>query len=406
MPAAEATTTDRLADEPVPAQAPSSEAAVRRGYLDQAAIGYVIYGVGAVAAFIGAKLALTDAQIGLHSSALAVGTVLAGLSAHRLDLLAGVRRTHVVGLSLLALAALLLAWAPGLWATLAGGAAVGLGTGLLLGHINQVMTAGGGALGRVRLARSTLVAILSSVTVPVFIGIGVAIGIGWELALIPALGFVSAGLVATRGFEERPLDPTTGRGRLSREYWTAWALVVSVVAAEFATVFWLGSLVELRTGVSLETATLGLSVLLAGFIVGRVGLSTHALGRVDPVWLLRAAIGLAAIGLIVPWVSTSYELSMVGVLVAGIGLSMLYPPAAAMMLATAPRVAGLASSRLVLATGVAMLLSPLVLGLVADVAELALAWALVPGVCVVAALLTVPVARDRRRLRLTSAEIT
>jgi hypothetical protein len=35
---------------------------VRRSYLDQAAIGYLIYMVGAVTAFLAAALALFDAQ--------------------------------------------------------------------------------------------------------------------------------------------------------------------------------------------------------------------------------------------------------------------------------------------------------------------------------------------------------
>ena len=166
---------------------PSSTAAVRRGYLDQAFVGYLVYGVGAVTAFIAVKLTLSDAEAGLHSSALAVGTVLAGLTTNRLERLAGMTVMHYLGRGLLTAAAILLAWAPGLPVTLTGAGAAGLGTVLVLGHVNQIMTAGGGALARVRLTRSLLLAIITSVTVPLFIALGVAIGVGWELALVPAL---------------------------------------------------------------------------------------------------------------------------------------------------------------------------------------------------------------------------
>lgn len=67
-----------------------------------------------------------------------------------------------------------------------------------------------------------------------------------------------------------------------------------------------------RTGVSLAEATLVVSAVVLGMIVGRMAISTHALGVRDPVWMIRSGIALALAGLLVPWVSTSYELSMAG----------------------------------------------------------------------------------------------
>ena len=346
---------------------PASVGAVRRGYVDQAVVGYLVYSVGAVTAFLAVGLALTDAEAGLHSTALATGMVVAGLTSHRLDARLTMRRVHFLGLGAIALAMVFIWWAPAFLATLAGAAGVGFGAGLLLGHINQVMTAGGGALARVRLARSTLVAMMMSVTVPLFIGVGEAAGIGWQLALVPAAALVGVASVATRGFEERPTDVVAGQARLRKAFWVAWALLILVIAIEFMTVFWSGAMVERRTGVPLAEATLAISAFIGGVIAGRLALSTQAVSARDPVWLMRGGIVVAMVGLLLPWASTSYEISLVGTFVAGIGLGPLYPLGATITLATAPDHARLASSRLVLASGAAILVAPLILGVAADI---------------------------------------
>lgn len=375
---------------------PAATPAVRRGYLDQALVGYLIYGVGAVTAFLAVRLALSDAEAGLHSTAIAVGMVSAGLTSHRLDSLFSMRVVHFTGLGSLGAAVGLIVWAPALWATMLGAFAAGLGAGLLLSHVNQVMSAGGGALARVRLARSTLVAMLTSVTVPVFIGIGAATGIGWQLALLPAAVLVGIGVIATTGFEERPVQSVVDRSRLPQRFWFAWVLVVLVIAAEFSSVFWASTLVREQTGVTLADATLVISAFIGGMIAGRVGLSLHAVSAHDPVRLMRAGLGIGLLSLLLTWVSTSYEVSMIAMFFAGIGIGVLFPLGAAVTLDTVPGRAHAASGRLVLASGAAILVAPLVLGVMADLAGVAVAWLILPVVCIAALLLTLPVGRARR----------
>ena len=52
---------------------------MRRAYVDQAAVSYSFYVVGASAAFIAAALSLSETEAGLHSSAMAVGMIVAGV---------------------------------------------------------------------------------------------------------------------------------------------------------------------------------------------------------------------------------------------------------------------------------------------------------------------------------------
>lgn len=379
---------------------PSPDSAVRRAFIDQSVVGYLVYWVGAVTAFIAVRLSLSDAEAGLHSSALAVGVIVAGVTAHQLDGLLGMRRMHFVALAFLGLGAALVAWASGIAVTLLGAAGVGLGAGLLLSHVNQIMAAGGGAIARLRLARGTLVAMLASVTVPLFIGLGEASGIGWQLAVVPGVALVTAAFVATRHFEERPSQEAADQARLPRSFWTAWIVVILVIGAEFAVIFWSSSLVERRSGVSLAEATLGISAFVAGIIAGRMALSSHAISGRDPVLMLRVAVVLAIVGMLLPWASTSYEVAMIGMFVTGIGVGALYPVAASITLATAPGHARVISGRLVLASGLAILIAPFILGIAAELVGVVTAWLLVPGVCLVVLLLTIPVGRDRAKLHI------
>lgn len=287
---------------------------------------------------------------------------------------------------------MLIAWAPTFAVTLVGAATVGIGTGLLLGHVNRTVSAGGGALARVRLARSTLVAVVASLAVPIGIGLGDASGLGWQVFAVPALVLVTASVLAAR---RRPAQATEVpvSGVLPGRYWVAWSLVAVLIAVEYATVVWSSSIIESQTGASLSSATLVLAAFVLGVIVGRSTLSLHAVSRLDPILILRMGIGAALVGTLLMWGSTSMEVSVAGLVLAGLGLGVLYPLAASIALATAPTQAQRASIRLVLAPGVAILVAPLMLGLVADSTGIGSAWLLIPALCLAGLALTLPVAR-------------
>ena len=368
---------------------------VRRSYIDQAAIGYLIYLLGAVTAFLAAALALSDAQAGMHSSGMAMGIIGASLVGHRLDDRFGLRSVHLAALGILALASLLVAWAPTFAVTLLGAGGFGLGCGLLLGHVNAAVSASGGVRALVQFTRSTLISMMLSVTVPLVIGIGIAIEVGWQFVIVPAFVLIGIAAVASWGRDDRPNGSAPTHGRLPGAFWLPWLLVVLVVCVEFGVLFWASSMVERSTGVSLADATLTISVFILGVIVARTGVSTPVIGRTDPVWLLRIGLALAFAGSLAVWATSSYELSMAAMFLGGVGLGALYPVAASVTLATAPGQSALASGRVVMASGVAVLLAPFILGIVADVTGVVTAWLLIPAICVASMLLTVPVARAR-----------
>lgn len=369
--------------------------AVRRAYVDQAAISYSFYVVGASAAFIAAALSLSETEAGLHSSAMAAGMIAAGLAGERFDALAGVRRMHYLGMGLLAVSLVLLAWAPMAAVTLAASLGVGLGAGALFGHVNHTLGAGGGSMARLRLTRGAFVAKASQLMAPVAIAVGAAVGLDWQFVVVPVLVLLAALVVWSRSAQPSAME---GREleRLPRAYWLPWLLTVSVIGLEFFVVVWGGSLVAAQTGESLADATLTISAFIAGMIAGRAVMSMPAAGRLEAMWIIRGGLLLTFVAVLVVWLSGMWAVSAAAMAVAGFGVGILYPPCAAITLATAPGAPAAASARLVLAAGLAILVAPLLLGVIADFSDIGSAWLLVPAVCVGVALLSVLVDRARQ----------
>jgi hypothetical protein len=375
---------------------PASVVDVGRAYLDATSMGYAISGVGAVTALIGTTLALSESEEGLHAVGLAVGLLGAGLVTDRLDRYIGTARVHVGALVLLALAVLALAWSPALGVTVFGAAGVGLGFGIMFAHVNQTLAAGGGSSARVRLARATLIAQVSSLTVPVVVWIGEEAGFGWSIVALPVLVMIGLSLIFTRGRHYRPIPTGPDAGTLPGAYWTTWLFVLIVNAFEWTIIFWSSTLVEQQTSVSLRDATLVISMFFAGMVIARSALSLPAFGRQEPVRLIRAGLAVLVVGSVVVWASSSFAISLIGFVAMGVGSGVQFPLGIALTLDTAPFQPQLASSRLALASGLGILVMPLFLGVVADASSVSVGWLVVPSMCLIGLALTVLIVRDQR----------
>ena len=148
--------------------------------------------------------------------------------------------------------------------------------------------------------------------------------------------------------------------------------------------------------VPLEEATLVISAFLGGTVLARAGLSLPAVSGQEPVRLMRAGLALVLLGSLAVWASTSFSLSVVGFLAIGLGSGVQFPLGVTLTMDTAVLQPQLASSRLVLATGLGILALPMILGVLAEASGVSVAWLLVPLICLAALALTIPVGRDRQ----------
>lgn len=377
-----------------PTDAAGTPAAVQRAYRDLGVVGYVLYGVGAASPFLRDALGLSDTQAGLHSSLVAIGLLGAGLLADRLDRWAGPSRVHAGAALLGAIATVLLAWAPALAVTLIAAWLTGLAVGVFIGHVNGLLGSDGGPEARTHLLRANVFGMVGPFVVPLIIALGLATGIGWQLVFLPALVLLAMSLRDALRHGIPMAQRAVAAGRLPRAYWLAWALLVTVIGVEFAVVFWAATLVERQTDASIGDAALAAGGFFAGMLLGRIALSVPAVGRIRPRLLMRGGLGLALAGTLVVWSAQTPVISGLGLVLAGLGVAGQYPLGSALALAAGQSAPGAAAARLTLASGTAILASPLLLGAVADVVGVAQAWVLVPGACLVALLLTLVAGRE------------
>jgi fucose permease len=124
-------------------------------------------------------------------------------------------------------------------------------------------------------------------------------------------------------------------------------------------------------------AATALSLLFWGMIVGRFA-GSRLVRRISPIRLLRITFVLAGIGTVVHWLSPLLAVSLVGLFLAGIGISNLYPLTTSIGLQVAEFNSSAAGSRLSLASGISMLVAPLIFGVLTDLADIRLAFAVEP----------------------------
>jgi fucose permease len=110
---------------------------------------------------------------------------------------------------------------------------------------------------------------------------------------------------------------------------------------------------------------------------------------------MRGSLVVALAGSLLAWSAGSVAIAALGIYLGGLGTGFLYPLGVSVALALVPGLQDRASSRLILASGVAILVSPFALGVAADVAGVSVAWLLVPVFCVAALALSVSVGRAR-----------
>jgi predicted MFS family arabinose efflux permease len=339
---------------------------------------------------IGRDLGVSAAVAGFHGTALAAGTVLAGLMQAPLVARLSRRGTIVVG-GVAVIASVALVTATGaLWGTLAGAVVAGVGGTLMVNAANVVLADSHGAAGSAAITEANGLGALVGALAPITLGAVVSAGWGWQPALLVVAVLVLGVLLALPPLpaSQPDDDPGDGRDGLPARYWWAWGVLVTLIAVEFSYTVWGTTLVAERTGVPVGTATSTLTVLILGLAVGRVLGSRLAL-RFAPGVLLLGAIAVTAVGWVLLWTSTTLAAAVVALAVSGLGMALHFPLGVSRSLEASAGRPDLASGRISLGAGLAIGAAPFVLGALTDAVGVQQAFLLVPALLLLATLLLV-----------------
>jgi predicted MFS family arabinose efflux permease len=373
-------------------------------YAQLAVFGYFLYGFGPSVPLQRDDLHVSSAIGGLHGTALATGSTLAGLTFALLRGRVGRTGTLRVGLLGLAAGTLLYCLVPALPVTLAGALICGLfGSYVVTGSV-VVLSAAHGRAGPAAFSEANAAAAGAGLLAPLLLGAGAAIGIGWQPGLlVAALAAVTVWVVSRR--ESRQPEPARAAesavagsdapGRLPSAYWLAWTVTLLCIGVEFCMTFWAADELRDRAGASPAAATAGITAIVGGMFAGRLLGGRLAL-RFRPGWLLLAAVVVTLAGFAAFWVSSAPVPALAGLVVVGLGIALQYPLGTVRAVAASGARPDRAAGRLSIAAGLASGIAPFALGALADSIGTHTAFLLVPALLLGAAV-GVLVSGDVRR---------
>jgi MFS family permease len=379
MPREGAGTLTRNLDASTP-ERPDRDAWVAFSYLS--IWGYLLYGLGNATPYLRNDLRLTAFEAGLHASAVAIGTLVAGVSAAAVARRVGTSRLLDASVAILVAAVALIVVAPALPVSLGGAFLMGLGGGTLGTQVNVRLGRAGGAESRRLMGQANAWAMVAAAAAPVAIGLAASELHDWRVALLAAVvGLVAITLIRPRA-SGSPSLVRIPRSSLPAPYWMAWLVIVLGVSIEFSFVFWGSTMVARQTGISSADATLLASLFVAGMFAGRAaigrGIGAHRGSRS----LLAAGLVIAMVGASVIRLTTLPALAGLGLFVGGLGTAGIFPIGTSAALQSAPKAQFEAAARVTLGSGIAVLVAPSALGLLADGVGVVNAW---PVILLVAA---------------------
>ena len=384
-------------------------------YLLMVCQGFLFYSIGFLTPYVESELGAPTWASAAPNSMMALGLLAAAIAVPR--------TIRVLG-----------AWgAASLWAAMIGGAAVLVAVGASLptllvgalltgiagaGSLTHAVTQFTGRQGGVLVMRATLASVVGGVLGPLVLSVSVR-SVGWNwgilapvplaigLAVVIAMGHRADGGASHAADGASPAaDEAAGAGgssgdagarsgeagkpahpreaRLGRPYWLAWLFLVLCVGAESSFVAWGAQVAVEQTGIPLADATALGSLFILGQVIGRIGLGAGDGLAIEPRRLLAVMVLVGLAGGILLWLGGTSAIAGAAFLMGGLGLAGVWATTASLALAHAPGAPVTGGARLSLATGLPILVAPLVLGVVAGSAGVLVAWTFVLGLLGVA----------------------
>lgn len=328
--------------------------------------------LGPLMPFLRDELDLSYTLGGLHLTAFAAGMVLAGLTGDKLVHRWGRRRVFWGGGGGMAAGALLFILFRRVEITIPSTFLMGYPGTLLMVMVQATLSDRHRQQRAIALTESNIGASISAGLAPLLVGNLQRIGIGWRGALF--LGVVCWGWLVLRfrsemiprNIEESSSEPRISSPKLPPIFWAYWLVVFLGVSVEWSIVFWGADFLDNTVGLSRVDASTIMSVFFLAMVIGRItGSRLTRSAHTGP--LLLIAVGLAAAGFLPFWLGPVAAVNIAGLFVAGLGVANIFPlTLSAASSVVAPPQADAASGRIALAAGLAILITPQVLGTLAD----------------------------------------
>jgi MFS family permease len=353
-------------------------------YAQLGAWGYFLYGFGPVVPMLRDENHVSSAVAGLHSTAMAAGSILGGALAPVVLRRFGRGRTMWATLAAVGVGIVALISLRGLVFTLPLVSVISLCGVVLITGVVASLNERHGVAAPAAITEANAVAVGAGLLAPLVIGLSVSAGFGWRPGLLSQVAIVAVLALAALTLRVRvPAGsvsaPAQSRQRqpLGRAYWYAWAMMAVTGSVEAGFSLWAADVLRTHAGMSQGGAAQSISAIVAGMFLGRIGGARLAL-RIAPIPLYLAALLTSAIGFGLFWASGTAAIAVVGLLVLGLGNAMHYPIAIALAMRAAPGQPDRAAASASYSMGLSFGAGPLILAALADAVGVRAAFLLVP----------------------------
>lgn len=361
---------------------------------------YLINILGPIIPFLRGEMGFSYTVSSLHTSAFAIGMMIAGATGDRIASRMGRRRALWLGAVGLVTGSLLLmvGWNP--IVTIASALLMGTVGTLLMVTVNASLADQYGEQRTVAFTESNVIAGIYTISAPLLLGFASRTIFGWRATLAIAIIYTfwlywryqnfdltttaTAQTVTAQTATIQNQSGQTRSNKLPAGYWRYWVVLIPLVAVEFCITGWASTFLEVHAGMSRANAALMLSLFFLAMLLGR-WFATVAMRWIAASHLLLLAIGLCGAGFLLHWLASTALLSVTGLFLAGLGVANHFPLTMGLAVGAAADQADKASARIVIASGSAILTLPLLLGGLADWAGLWYAYPIVLPLLMVAA---------------------
>ena len=343
-------------------------------------------GFGPALPLLQADQGTSAAVAGLHGTAMGISSIIAGSINARVAHRFGRPQSVWLGLMIFNIGAMSFTVLPKAWQTIPAILIAGIGMSLTI--TNSLMNVSGHYKSHAPRAVSQANGVNSAFVLLGNFIIGVIAGsqFSWRLGLLVCLPFAII-LYLTLGRQQRTehIPDTEGHqtGSLPLKYWLSWIGMMFCIAAEFAVAFWAAALFREKTDLSAALSTTLVLAFPCGMMIGR-WFGTHIFPTMDIDDRLRAIIALQGGGFALFWFSTNPWLSFTALFIVGLGTSMQFALSSLRLLRFGREKPDLAIGKSSLSAGIAIGLSPLLLGLLADRFGIVQGFLLVPALIICA----------------------
>ena len=350
-------------------------------------VNFFLGGFGPAQPLLRADQHTSLAIAGLHGTAMGIASIISGFSIPYLTHRFGRSQAGWIGLIVFSFGLLALALVQPIQLTILAAFVAGYGCSTVINSFVVSLNGHYGELAPIAVGQANGVSSAGYVVGTATIGsIAQAAPDFWRMGLILILPLALYLYFFRR---ERTTDshvPSTEGpqgGKLSIAFWITWAGFVATIGTEFATSFWAAALVRDRTNASAAIATIAIIALGVGMAIGRFfgGRLMHKLAADTQ---LQIVLGVQAIGFFGLWLSHQLLISLVMLLISGLGISMQFALTSLRLINQSEGRPELAIGRSSLAAGIAIAGAPFLLGVLGDSYGISRAYLMVPVLILIA----------------------